>query len=226
MNWRKYVGRSIQNIELNVYTNADYGNIKGLEFTVVKRPGRFWGASANYTFSVAKGRSSTYSSGSGGFTDVKRMNILDFDQTHTINANVTLQTPQAFGPGIGSFKPFEMWVANIQFSYGSGLPYSSYGSGLINDKRMPFTAMTDLKLIRSFNIKPVTFDLFIDIFNLFNDNNVNFIGNTELYEEYYRQTGKRDPSIVDTDGITGDYIRHPQTYSVDRQLRFGLIVKF
>jgi len=80
MNWEKYVGRTIQNTELNVYTNADYGNIKGLELTLSKRPGRFLGGSINYTFSVAKGRSSSASGGSGSFTSVKRMNILDFSQ--------------------------------------------------------------------------------------------------------------------------------------------------
>ena len=135
MNWRKYVGRSIMNIELNVYTNADYGNIKGVEFTLQKRVGRYWGGSVNYTYSVSKGRSSTSSSGSSGFTSARRLNILNFDQTHTVNANLTFRTPESsiFGLRIGPFRPFTNWRANIQFDYGSGLPYSSYGSGKIND---------------------------------------------------------------------------------------------
>jgi outer membrane receptor protein involved in Fe transport len=220
MNWQKFVGRSIQNIELNIYTNADYGNIKGLEFTFVKRVGRFWGASANYTYSIAKGRASEYTSGYGTFTDAKRMNILDFDQTHTVHANVTLKTPADFGFAIANIKPLSNWMANIQFEYGSGLPYSSYGSGKVNDKRMPWTSTTDVKLIRQFKVSRANLQLFVDVFNIFDRKNIGWLGSAQ----YYEITG--DPSIVTRDNVTGDYIRNTQVYSDGRQVRFGLAVEF
>ncbi len=219
MNWQKYVGKSIQNTELNVYTNADYGNIKGLEFTLTKRPGRFWGASVNYTFSVAKGRSSDYYGGYGSFTDVKRMNILDYDQTHTINANITLRTPNDFGPAMGQFRPLAQWTANFQTDYGSGLPYSSYGTGKINDLRRPYTTTTDVKLIRHFEAGTIKYDLFIDVFNLFDRENIEWLGSNRFYEL------KDDPSIVRQE-IDGSFIRNPQVYSDGRQVRFGLAVQF
>lgn len=220
MNWQKYVGRSIQNIELNVYTNADYGNIKGLEFTLAKRPGRFWGGSLNYTYSIAKGRSSSYTGGVGSFTDVRRMNILDFDQTHTVNANITLRTPADIDLiQIGQFKPLAKWTANIQFDYGSGLPYSSYGSGKINDKRRPWTSNTDVKLIRQFSAANLNFDFFVDVLNVFDRQNVEWLGSSR----YYEITG--DPSIVFKD-ITGQYIRNTQVYSDGRQVRLGVAVQF
>ena len=228
MNWRKYVARSIQDRELNVYTNADYGNIKGMEFTLSKRIGRFWGGSVNYTFSVAKGRSSDYTGGSGSFTDAKRMNILDHDQTHTVNAFFTLRTPEDFGFHFGRIKPLANWMLNVQFEYGSGLPYSSYGTGKVNDKRMPWTSTTDLKFIRQFAIANFRFDLFIDVFNLFDRKNVLWIAN----EQYYDQgdpndpTIKHDPTVVRRDNITGAYIRNPQSLSFGRQFRFGLALQF
>jgi outer membrane receptor protein involved in Fe transport len=221
MDWRKYVGRSIQNIELNVFTNADYGNIKGLEFTFTKRTGRFWGATANYTYSIAKGRSSSYLSGVGSFTDAKRMNILDFDQTHTVNASITLRSPADFSfLRLGSFSPLANWTANFQFRYGSGLPYSSYGSGKINDKRLPWTSSTDVKLIRQVRFANLNFDLFADVYNLFDRRNVDYIGSSL----YYEITG--DASIVDIDNVSGSYIRNPQAFSDRRQIRFGLAVQF
>lgn len=220
MNWQKYVGRSIQNIELNVYTNADYGNIKGLEFTIDKRPGRFWGGSINYTFSVAKGRSSDDDAGYGSFTDVRRMNILSYDQTHTINANLLLQTPADFALlSMGGFKPLANWSLVFQIDYGSGLPYSSYGTNKINDQRMPWTSNTDLRIIRQLHTGGLNFDLFFDVLNLFDRKNVDWIGSSR----YYEVTG--DPSIVMLN-LAGEYIRNPQVYSDQRQVRFGLAVQF
>lgn len=220
MDWRKYVGRSIQNIELNVFTNADYGNVKGLEFTFTKRTGRYWGATVNYTYSIAKGRSSNYLGGTGSFTDAKRMNILDFDQTHTANATISLRSPSDIGFRFGNFRPLADWLANFQIRYGSGLPYSSYGSGKINDQRLPWTTTTDVKLIRQVKMANLNFDLFIDVYNLFDRANVDWIGSSL----YYGITN--DPSIVRIDNVSGDYVRNPQAYSNRRQVRFGFAVQF
>lgn len=220
MDWRKYVGRSIQNIELNIFTNADYGNIKGLEFTFTKRTGKFWGATLNYTYSIAKGRSSNYLSGVGSFTDAKRMNILDFDQTHTMNATITLRSPANIGFSFGEFRPLSNWTANFQFRYGSGLPYSSYGTGKVNDQRLPETTTTDVKLIRQVKLANFNFDLFVDIYNLFDRKNIDWIGSSLYYEV------EGDPTIIMKDNVTGDYFRNPQAYSDRRQIRFGLAFEF
>ncbi len=216
--WQKYNGATIQDTELNVFTNADYGNSKGMELTINKRLGRFWGGSLNYTYSVAKGRSSGPYSRSGMFEDAKRMNLLDFDQTHTVNANVTFRTPRTFGFSILGGRPLGNWIANVQFAYGSGLPYTSYGSTIVNDKRMPYTTTTDMKLLRQINISKLEFDLFMDIYNIFDRKNVNWIGDSY----YYGATG--DPSIIED--YQGGYIRNPQAWTWGRQVRAGFAIKF
>ncbi len=220
VDWMKYVGRTIQGIELNVFTNADYGNAKGLEFTLSKRVGRYWGGHVNYTYSVAKGRSSDPWGGYGSFTDAKRMNILNYDQTHTVNANVTLRTPKEFGPTMIGMKPLANWQSNIQFFYGSGLPYSSYGTGKVNDMRLPWTSATDLKLLRQVRWANLGFDLFVDIFNVFNRKNVGYIGSAQ----YYELTG--DPSILMKDVSGEDYIRNPAVWSPGRHVRAGFAIQF
>lgn len=228
MNWEKYVARSIGDRELNVYTNADYGNIKGLELTLNKRPGRFWGGSVNYTYSIAKGRSSSYSGGSGSFTDARRMNILDYDQSHTLNATIVLRTPEDLGMSMGSFYPFADWTATFQFAYGSGLPYSSYGTGLTNDQRLPWTSATDLKLIRLIRMSPVDVEIFLDIFNIFDRQNVRYIGDTRLYERGDPSDAsiKGDPTVVRRDGINETFNRNSQALSTGRQWRFGIGFRF
>lgn len=224
MNWYKYIGENLQGIELNVYGNADYGNIKGLEFALTKRLSRYWGGSVNYTFSVAKGRSSTSGSGAGAFTDSRRLNYLSFDQTHTINTNLTLCTPSdpIFGLRFGRYKPFTNWRANFQFKFGSGLPYSSYGTGKINDKRLPATYNTDLRLSKQIAVAKVNMNVFLDVFNLFNRLNVDYINSSMYYDQ------SDNPAIVMSKALFGEegYVYNPQAYSDRRQYRFGVEMQF
>lgn len=217
MNNYKYILEKFYGREVRIFVNADYGNMKGLEFSFIKRLGDFWGGSVNYTFSVAKGRSSSTTSGAGAFDSERRLNVLDFDQTHTVNANITLRTPDRFGKLWGN------WLANFQYDYGSGLPYSSYGTGKVNDMRMPTTTNTDLRISKQIEVSRTTLAVYMDIFNLFNTQNVEWLGSS-----YYYQTGesKDDAAVVRLDGVTGDYIRNPQVYNYERQFRFGISIQF
>jgi len=223
MNWRKYIGRSIGDQELNVYTNADYGTIRGIELALTKRIGKYVGGNINYTYSIAKGRSSSADGGAGSFTDAKRMNLLSFDQTHTIKSNLTLRTPDDFGFNFSGLHPLSNWTANIQFEYGSGLPYTSAFTRKINDKRMPWTSTTDMKIVREFKLAGIGLSVFMDIYNIFNRKNVNWIGDVEYYEYGYAGNTdiKNDPSIVYKDQADNFY-RNAQAYSSGRQIRLGL----
>ncbi|MDO9548519.1 MAG: TonB-dependent receptor [Candidatus Marinimicrobia bacterium] len=218
MNIYHYVLRNYYGTEANIFVNADYGNMKGLEFSLIKRLGDFWGGSVNYTFSVVKGRSSSTTSGAGAFDSERRLNVLDFDQTHTVNANLTFKTPRRYGIIWGS------WLANFQYNYGSGLPYSSYGTGKINDLRMPWTSNTDLRISKDIGIARTTLNFYLDIFNLFNRQNIDWIGSSYYYQ--VDQNSKCDPAVVYKEGLAGDYIRNPQTYSDERQFRFGVSIQF
>jgi len=223
VDWYKYVGKSIQNIELNVYTNADYGNIKGLELAFEKRMGKYWGGSLNYTFSVAKGRSSSYTDGAGTFSSAKRMNILDFDQTHTANLNLSFVVPENSKLGsisVWKFQPIANWRANFNIDYGSGLPYTSYNSSIVNDERLPWTSTTDLRISKMIHFRDMaSLSIFFDVFNLFNRENIDWIGD----EQYYELEG--DYSIVEK-GADAEYIRNPRVYGDERQFRLGLSVQF
>ncbi len=228
LNWEKYVAYSIGGNELNVFTNADYGNIKGLEFSITKRPGKFFGGNINYTYSIAKGRSSDPFGGSGFYDSAKRMNILDFDQTHTINANLTISTPDDFGYRYAGLRPFELWTANVQFNYGSGLPYSAYGSTIVNGERLPWRSTTDVKIMKQFKYERYRVNLFADIFNLFDRRNVQTIGNTYYYEygaEQDDESVKGDPAVVRRNS-DGTFARNPQVYSLGRHIRFGVGINF
>lgn len=215
IDWYKYVGRSLQGKELNVYTNADFGNVKGLEFAFIKQFSGFWGCSVNYTYSIAKGRSSSPSEGAGTFSSAKKMTLLDFDQTHTLNANLTLLVPDNPIPFLSG------WRSNFQIKYGSGLPYTSSGSNTINDARLPEKFKVDMRLNKKFILQgDFSVDLFMDVYNLLNRENIDWIGSAANYHK----TG--DYSITRLNELSGELVRNPQTLSEERQFRIGFSVQF
>jgi len=215
IDWYKYVGRSLQGTELNVYTNADYGNVKGLELGFIKQLSGFWGCSINYTYSIAKGRSSSPNEGAGTFSSAKKMVILDFDQTHTVNANVTFMVPDGKVPFLSG------WRSNFQVKYGSGLPYTSYGSDILNDARLPDKLNVDMRLNKKFSLPGLSsVDLFVDVYNLFNSENIDWIGSSANFHK------TEDYSVIRLNELTGELVRNPQTLNEERQYRIGFSVQF
>lgn len=211
MNFQKYVFRNSPS-DGNIYVNADYANIKGFELALYKTLTEYWGASVNYTFSNAQGRLfNDYNAPLYG--EDQKMFPLNHDQTHTINANITLRTPRHLSPLLRN------WRANFQFDLNSGLPYSSYGTGRTNDLRLPWTYGLDMRLNRRITMGAVNLDLFLDVFNVFNTMYISYIGSTQFYNL------RNDAAIVDQD-IDYSFIYNPEVYNDPRQFRAGLSVQF
>jgi len=76
-----------------------------------------------------------------------------------------------------------------------------------------------MRLNRRFEISKFKVNAFFDIFNLFDRQNVDWIGSSQ----YYGKEG--DASIVRQE-LSGEYVRNPQTYSSERQFRFGISTEF
>jgi hypothetical protein len=85
---------------------------------------------------------------------------------------------------------------------------------------MPWTANFDLRINRTFNMGFADLQIFMDIFNLMNRQNVDWIGDARYYELY------DDPSIIRYNELSGEMTRSPQVYSNERQFRFGMSVQF
>ena len=211
MNYQKYVFINTPN-DGNIYVNADYANIKGVEFALYKALTDFWGASINYTFSTAQGR--LYNDYNAPlFGEDQKMFPLGYDQTHTINANITLKTPARLSPLLRN------WRANFQLDVNSGLPYSSFGTGQTYDLRLPWKYSLDMRLNRRISMGPVKMDIFLDVFNVFNSFYIGYIGSTQFYNL------REDAAIIRQD-IDYSYIYNPEVYNDPRQFRAGLSVKF
>ena len=214
------------------YVNKDYGNIKGITFSLTKRklPDDLFGASLDYTFQVAEGNET----GSDAFfidlqsgRQSEKIPVpLSWDQTHTLN-------------GVITFGGTKDWNITITTSLSTGLPYSPrlYEQQIYlrsNSGRKPFTANADLLFNKSFPIiNTTTLTLFLKVFNLFDTQNERYV---------YDDTGRAIYSLEETKGgpqatnkisekypgikSATEYFNRPNYYSVPREVRVGFTVEF
>jgi len=204
------------------YENRDYGNIRGITFSLYKRPSEdHLSLSLNYTYQVAEGNASDpnhefYNQQSD---PPKKSNIqvvpLNWDQRHTINLSVTYQNPRTIGLGlIGQFQ--------------SGLPYTpaiqSMETTFENSGRKPYNYTVDLRLFKEFHIGRLKYTIFVKIYNLFDRKN-------EI--EVYSDTGRAGYSLVshyiverrEHVNTLAEWLKRPDFYSEPRKVLIGFEVE-
>ena len=207
----------------DIYINADYGNVRGAEFSIMRRPSNFISFNANYTYSISQGKSSNatqnYTYNWAGWVVPRRESPLNWDQRHSVNASFDFRIPRGEGPLWGANHWLEGFGATVQFGYGSGYPYTASAQGTadpeINGQRMPWTETTDLKVNKTWWIGGTSVDLSVWVRNLFDRTNVARIIDTAWYD------ADQDGDGVPDHDPRGSY-GTPDAYDTRRQLRFGL----
>ncbi len=205
------------------YYNADYGNVRGMEFDFVQRPflARFLyvSGSANYTYQVAKNKASETSKGyltewSGNVLPTVE-SYVSWDQRHTVNLNLDLIVPK--DQDLFGLPVLNDVGVNIQYYYGSGTrwtpPKGQDKAALDNTATLPSRQTVDLRLSKRFHMGRIEPSFFIDIRNVFNKRNI--IKLADDGEEWYHATG-------DPEGKYGD----PEVWGRGRLTRIGLRVDF
>ena len=207
-----------------VYANQDYGDSRGITFSINKRRTGLIAASADYTYLVAQGNASDplalfYANQSDPPQEVVKQVIpLDWDQTHTINVNISISKPRN-------------WGISILTKYGSGLPYSPayQGSSLdaANSDRKPDYFNVDLNTYKDFEIAGLRWTVFAKVYNALNIRNERSV---------YSDTGRATYSLIptytpDNGNIYGrhslsDWLTRPNYFSSPRQFRVGLSTSF
>ena len=209
------------------YINGDYGNVRGAELSLMRRPSGFWSFSGNYTYQVAKGKSSgatqNYSYLWAGWVIPKRESYLDWDQRHTANLNVDFRIPRTEGPMLGNWHFLEGFGVNTTWKWGSGYPYTQSSQGTaspeINGRRYPWTMSTDVKIDRSIWAGPLTMDVYCYIQNIFNRKNIATIADVAWYDADMDGDGRPDH---DPKGAQVN----PYVYSMPRDIRFGITLEW
>lgn len=216
-----------------VWINKDYGNIKGITFSLRKRreTGELFGATLDYTYQTTEGSDTRGVSSNAAFFDLssgrqseKEPYLLDWDRAHTLNATIN------FGG--------ESWNATFVGRLGSGLPYSpDFLDKPIyfkkNSDRRPSQMIVDVLIDKTFNLFNVGLTIFLKIFNLFDTLNENSV---------YLDTGRAGYSLAEERGTTelaqkyseenplikspSEYLIRPDYYLSPREVRLGLSLEF
>lgn len=204
-----------------LHINEDFAYNNGFEVQLRKLRGRYLAGEINYTYAIAEGSSSGPLE-RVGLEEANRQTLkffpLDFDQRHSINANLTLQTGKREGPQLAGVHWLERIRTSVLFRYGSGLPYSKGTRGAtepyeINNARLPENWTMDFKLDRQFNLGSVEITPFLEIYNLTDRKNV-------VYVDPF--TGKPDFSY----GLTYEYAADPENWGPPRIIYLGLVFNY
>ena len=207
-----------------LYSNRDYGNTRGITLSVNKRRSGLVSASADYTYQVAQGNASNplalfYANQSDPPLEVPKQVIpLDWDQTHTVNVNVSLSQPRD-------------WAVTLLMKYGSGLPYSPSLQGTRldepNSDRKPDSYNVDLNARKEFMIMGQRISVFAKVYNLFDALNERYV-----YDDTGRATYSLIPTYTPDEGhLVGrhslaDFLNRPSYFSSPRQFRVGFSMNF
>ncbi|VAX19768.1 TonB-dependent receptor [hydrothermal vent metagenome] len=221
------------------YINKEYGSSSGVTFSVNYRStdGSF-AANVDYTYMKAKGTASSpeaaldvqilSGSSRGAYTLAKRrMSYLNWDQTHSLNATV-------------SIRPLMKTLISIITRMGSGLPYtpSTLGYGIDlptgwweNIERKPFNWTVDLRLSQGFVLLGLDFLASVNVFNLFDQQNelrvhpvTGRAGPNAYLPEIARIRYRRIKQLGEFTPTEADY--NPTWYSRPRFIQLGLALQF
>lgn len=198
------------------YDNIDFGTVQGFTIGYDLRNTKNVTLRASYTLQFAKGTGSDATSSAAiiqsGQPNLRTLTNLSFDQRHKLSANLDYR----FGYGTDYHGPtttkttkdnkskeikwLQNFGININFSAGSGLPYSRSSkpysnivgagkrqlTGTINGSNMPWIYQCDIRIDKTFVLnlkkneegkptKKAFLNVYLDVMNLFNFKNVIYV---------------------------------------------------
>jgi outer membrane receptor for ferrienterochelin and colicin len=199
------------------YINRDYGNVKGITLALEKRRSNSIYASVDYTYQVAEGNASDPKQVFKDAKSNKESEIqivpLDWDQTHTLNFNITMS--QAGN-----------WGLSLIGRLGSGLPYTpkieNVGATFENSERKPPQYSFDMKAQKEYIIMGAVYSVYVKAYNIFDRKNEKIV---------YSDTGRAGYNIDPPVGVRGvntldEFLTRPDYYSEPRRVIIGVSAGF
>lgn len=176
----------------SLYTNGEYGNSRGVEFTLRKRINNNFGFNVNYTLASNVATSSASGSnygvilaGAEPFSGKIQFPLTEFpidnDRRHRLNYIVDFLWGKDEGPSIGGVRFLQNTAVNFTGLYQTGLPFTlrdlrGNQVGDFNAQRQPDFWQVDMRLQRTIPLADIFGDgmggteliLFADVLNLLN----------------------------------------------------------
>ena len=199
------------------FINRDYGNVGGITLALEKRRSNYLSTSVDYTFQLAEGNASdpmqVFNDAKSNKESEIQVIMLDWDQTHTLNFNITLSQP-------GS------WGMSLVGRLGSGFPYTprlqNAASSFVNSERKPTQYTFDLKMHKELELLGAKYSVFIKLFNILDRKNEVLV---------YSDTGRAGYTIRPRTSVRGvntldDFRNRPDFYSEPRRIILGASIGF
>ncbi|NOX90721.1 MAG: TonB-dependent receptor [Calditrichaeota bacterium] len=208
-----------------IYSNKDYGNVKGLELKYEYFSGPisfFLNYTLQYTRGVADNPNSTFNRLGQSIDPISRLTPLAWDQRHTLNFSLGYRQKH--------------WATTLITYFNSGLPYTyspisesplSKQNIPPNGEKRPATISLDLKTYYDFTVmKDIKLRLFLLVYNLLDRKNELYVNPT---------TGRAYTAIIRPFQIENyrsnfndiyDSVRNPAMYSTPREVKLGLGIRF
>jgi len=189
-----------------VADNFDYGNSKGVEFSINKRFSNYFGFTLNYTFTNSQITSSTPWTKLQIDNPTYKTYTSDWDKPHTINFDLYVGLPNK-------------WDLTFAGNYSTGLPYTlSTATANPNTERSPYFALFDFRLSKTFEVWGLRPQLYLNIINLLDRKNIYSV---------YSNSGKPDlPLNVERTPLNLSRYDVPSNYGPGRQVFIGAVISF
>ncbi|MGA9117103.1 MAG: TonB-dependent receptor [Bacteroidota bacterium] len=224
------------------YVNLDYASARGFEVIVTKQLTSRYQGSVNYTFQLAKGRSSDPRAalGSSSLQGLPREVRLDWDQQHSLNLFLAYRVgPREDFDILGL--PFDNWGVSLTWNFGSGFPYTPFdptirGGSLAelylkNTGDGPYTSEVNLSMFKGFTIlDKLSLTLSLDVINVFDRRNVDlnaggwnsFTGRPTIFGDY--ETAQGNIYSWTPSARSGSFEARvpPYIFRSPRQIAFGV----
>ncbi len=184
-------------VQYYMFDNKAYGVIKGIEIIINKRLTNRVSGYIDYTFTNVR---------------ISQPDVLFFPQIQLHRPVVAdWEIPHKLSFALNYNAPKNTSIS-LSGYYSSGLPYTL---GIEpNTERGPSLKQVDLKVDKTFNVKNLSIDAYLQIFNLFNFTNVYWV---------YPATGR--PGDDGNPATSPDWDRNPTQYGPGRRFVIGINLK-
>ncbi|HEX9975339.1 MAG TPA: TonB-dependent receptor [bacterium] len=204
------------------FNNRDFANVRGVTLSVDKKFTNNYAFTVDYTFQIVEGTNSNpeqeFYSQQGGAEPTKILTPLNWDQRHSLNANL--------------FVGGNTWGGSLISRFYTGQPYTpvsvtatrtgqSILAGLPNNSRnKPNLFTVDFNIYKNFVYSNFNIQVFMKIFNLFDNENPVVV---------YGDTGRPDYTLLllaQAAQADATWFDNPGYYSEPRRIQIGTRISF
>jgi len=230
--------RSNLGLPVDLYDNRGYARARGLEFKVNKRYANLTSGRVTYTIQWANGYSSSafedYIRSNNNIPFPIRERRLDWDIRHQVILETSLSVPGGRHVKLFGLTLPDNWSINILSRLSSGSPYTPGTTDVIEQQKLentetgPPTYSTDLKFQKRFSVSDrITVGIFLDMFNIFDQKNVQI---SYGFNPWTGEPYKTGDTIEDTERYWSKYdidrLQDPRRFSTGRYTKIGLNISF